>query len=149
MIIRKAIDEDVEILNNYLTLLIKDEKQYDSGIDDDFEVTNMYDDYINDDSKLLIVATEDDNVVGYLYGIIKQADPTYKFITAKLEALYVDSNYRNKGIATSLIKYFKKWALEKDAHKLEVNVWSNNLKAKGLYEKAGFKTASETLTIFY
>ena len=147
MVIRKAIDEDVKILNNYLTLLIKDERQYDSGIDDDFVVTNMYENYINDDSKLLIVAVEDDNIVGYLYGIIKQADPTYKYITAKLGALYVDSNYRNKGIATSLIEYFKKWALEKDAHKLEVNVWSNNIKAKNLYAKMGFKTASETLTI--
>ena len=149
MVIRKAIDKDVEILNNYLTLLIKDEKQYDPGIDEDFEVTNMYDNYINDDSKLLIVAVEDEKVVGYLYGKIKQADPTYKYITARLGAIYVDSNYRNKGIATSLIEYFKKWSLEKEAHKLEVNVWSNNIKAKSIYEKAGFKTASETLTIFY
>lgn len=147
MIIRKADYNDVKILNNFLTLLIRDEKQYDLGIDENFIVTNMYENYIDDSSKLIIVAEEDHQIVGYLYGIIKPIDDTYKYITAKLDALYVDSNYRNRGIATSLIEYFKKWAVSKNVHKIEVNVWCNNIKAKRLYEKAHFKTTSETLSI--
>ena len=107
----------------------------------------MYENYIEDSNKLLIVAEENNQIVGYLYGIIKPNDDTYKYIIAKLDALYIDNNYRNKGIATSLIEYFKKWAISKNAHKIEVNVWSNNKKAKRLYEKNNFKTVSETLTI--
>ncbi len=147
MIIRKADYDDVKILNKFLTLLIRDEKQYDSGIDENFIVTNMYENYIEDSNKLLIVAEENDQIVGYLYGIIKPTDDTYKYIIAKLDALYIDNNYRNKGIATSLIEHFKEWAISKNAHKIEVNVWSNNVTAKHLYEKNNFKTTSETLTI--
>ena len=147
MIIRKADYKDVKILNNFLTLLIRDESQYDLGIDENFVVTNMYENYIEDSNKLLIVAEENDEIVGYLYGIIKPNDDTYKYVIAKLDALYIDNNYRNKGIATSLIQYFKKWAVSKKAHKIEVNVFSNNIKAKRLYEKNNFKTTSETLII--
>ena len=147
MIIRKANYNDVKTLNNFLTLLIRDEKQYDSGINENFVVTNMYENYIEDSNKLIIVALENDNIVGYLYGIINSSDDTYKYIIAKLDALYVCDNYRNKGIATSLIEHFKKWAISKNAKKIEVNVWSNNIKAKRLYEKNDFKTTSETLTI--
>ncbi len=148
MNIRKANYDDVKILNEFLTLLIRDERQYDPGIDENFTVTNMYENYIEDSNKLLIVAEENAQVVGYLYGIIKPVDDTYKYIIAKLDALYIDNNYRNKKIATSLIEYFKKWAISKNADKIEVNVWSNNIKAKRLYEKCNFKTTSETLTIY-
>ena len=147
MIIRKANYDDAKILNNFLTLLIRDERQYDPGIDENFTVTNMYENYIEDSNKLLIVAEENNQIIGYLYGIIKPIDDTYKYIIAKLDALYVDNNYRNKGIAAALIEYFKKWAISKNAHKIEVKVWSNNIKAKSLYEKSNFKTTSETLTI--
>ncbi len=147
MLIRKADYNDVKKLNEFLTLLIKDERQYDLGINENFVVTNMYENYIEDSYKLLIVAEENNEIVGYLYGIIKPNDETYKYITAKLDALYIVNNYRNRGIATSLIKYFKKWAISKNAHKIEVNVWSNNIQAKRLYEKNNFKTTSETLTL--
>lgn len=147
MIIRKAGYDDVKILNKFLTLLIRDERQYDLGINENFIVTNMYENYIEDSNKLIIVAEENNEIVGYLYGIIKPNDDTYKYIIAKLDALYIDNNYRNKGIATSLIEHFKKWSVSKNAHKIEVNVWSNNIKAKRLYEKIKFKTTSETLTI--
>lgn len=147
MTIRKATYNDVKILNNFLTLLIKDERQYDSGIDENFIVTNMYENYIDDSNKLIIVAEENKKTVGYLYGIIKPKDDTYKYITAKLDALYVDDNYRNKKIATSLIEYFKKWAISKNANKIEVKVFKNNIKAKNLYKKNNFKTTCETLTI--
>ena len=39
MIIRKAEYKDVKTLNNFLTLLIRDERQYDLGIDENFVVT--------------------------------------------------------------------------------------------------------------
>ncbi len=146
MIIRKADYKDVKILNNFLTLLIKDEGKYDVGIDENFVVTNMYENYIEDANKLIIVAEENSQVVGYLYGMIKPNDETYKYVVAKLDALYIEENYRNRGFATALIEHFKKWAKGKNAFKIEVNVWSNNTSAKHLYEKNKFKTTSETLT---
>lgn len=147
MTIRKAQYQDVEILNKFLTLLIKDERQYDIGINENFVVSNMYENYIEDLDKLIIVALENNEIIGYLYGMIIPSDGTYKFVVAKLDALYVDLNYRNNNVATSLIEYFKKWAISKNANKIEVSVLSNNIKAKNLYEKANFKTTKEIMSM--
>ncbi len=147
MTIRKATYNDVKTLNEFLTLLIRDERQYDLGINENFIVTNMYENYIEDSNKLIIIAEENNEIVGYLYGIIIPNNATYKYQIAKLDALYITNNYRNMGIATSLIEYFKNWAIAKKVYKIEVNVWSNNIKAKNLYVKNNFKTTKETLTI--
>ena len=147
MEIRKANYDDVKILNHFLTLLIRDEKQYDLGIDESFVVTNMYENFIEDPSKLIIVAEEKGKIIGYLYAKIKQTDPTYKYKIAILDALYVDNAYRRRGIAKSLIENLKKWAIHMEVKKIEVNVWSNNIKAKKLYEQENFKTVVETLSL--
>lgn len=147
MEIRKAKYDDTKTLNHFLTLLIRDEKKYDAGIDENFVVTDMYENYIEDETKLLIVAVENDTIIGYLYGNIEDIDSTYKYVVATLDALYVLENYRGQGVAKTLISHFKKWAMLKNAKRLKVNVWSKNIKAKNLYEQLGFKTASETLTI--
>ena len=145
MIIRKANYEDVKTLNHFLTLLIREEKQYDDGIDDTFVVTTMYENYIEDQSKFIFVAEEENKIVGYLYGKIRPQDETYKDSIAVLDALYVEENYRKRGIAHARIEHFKQWVNSKNIHKIEVSVWSNNTKAKHLYEKENFKTAKETL----
>ncbi len=148
MIIRKAIYDDVKKLNELLTLLIQDEKQYDEGINDNFVVTNMYENYIEDKTKLILVAEEDNNIVGYLYGKLEESDETYKYKVAILDALYVIEEYRQKGIADSLINEFKNWAKLNNVNLLKVNVCSKNIKAKKLYEKHNFIMHSETLRKF-
>ena len=145
MIIRKAIYDDVKKLNELLTLLIQDEKQYDEGINDKFVVTNMYENYIEDKTKLILVAEEDNKIVGYLYGKLEDSDETYKYKVALLDALYVTKEYRKKGIADALINEFKNWAKLNNVDLLKVNVCSKNIKAKKLYEKHNFITHSETL----
>ena len=148
MIIRKAIYDDVKKLNELLTLLIQDEKQYDEGINDNFVVTNMYENYIEDKTKLILVAEEDNKIVGYLYGKLEESDETYKYKVAILDALYVINEYRKKGIASALINEFKNWTKLNNVDLLKVNVCSKNIKAKKLYEKHNFIMHSETLRKF-
>lgn len=149
MDIRKANYKDVKQLNWFLTLLIKDEKQYDDEIDENFVVTNMYENYIEDENRCILVAEEKQNLVGYLYGYLceerdcTKEKSTYKI--AKLDALYVTTNYRQKGIGNTLIKNFKKWAILKKVDGVEVNVCSKNIKAKNLYQKNDFVSMKETL----
>ena len=145
MIIRKATLDDAKTLNEFLTLLIKDEKQYDSGINENFIVTNMYENYIEDPDKMIAVAEENDKIVGYIYGYIKSNDGVYLYATVKLDALYVDPNYRNRGIATSLIDYFKNWTIEQNLNDIEISVCSRNNAAKSLYNKLGFITTKEIM----
>ena len=143
MKIRKALIKDTKTVNNLLTLLIRDEKQYDPSINTDFVVTNMYENYIDKAGYLVIVAEENQKIMGYLYGYLKDNDGTYKGNIAKLDALFVLEEYRHQGIADALITYFKDWALKNNVQKIEVSVCSKNIKAKCLYEKHRFITTKE------
>lgn len=143
MEIRKALIKDAKTVNNLLTLLIRDEKQYDPSINTDFAVTNMYENYIDKPGYLVIVAEENQKIMGYLYGYLKDNDGTYNGNIAKLDALFVLEEYRHQGIADALITYFKDWALKNHVKKIEVGVCSKNIKAKCLYEKHHFITTKE------
>lgn len=147
MKIRKATYDDVKTINHYLTLLIREERQYDSGINKYFIVTNMYENYIDDTSKIILVAEDNGYIAGYLYGYIIPPDITYKRTISQLDALYVVRNYRQQGVATALIEAFKKWSVSQKANSMEVKVWSDNIRAKSLYKQQSFETKKETMVI--
>ena len=144
MEIRKAKLEEAKEVDNLLTLLIRDEKQQDDSINLDFKVTNFYQNYIDDIDKNIIVALENNKIVGYLFGYIKTDQSVTKKI-AVLDALYVLENYRNQKIADKLIIDFKNWVFKNDISNIEVNVCSNNIIAKKLYKKHHFIPFKETL----
>ena len=145
MKIRKAEMKDVNKLNSLLTLLIRDEKQYDDTIDENFTVTNMYENYIYDLNRLILVAEENNNIIGYIYGYITNDEVSNR--TAVLDALYIEKEYRNKGTADKLINYFKKWVSDNNIDIIDVNVCSDNIKAKNLYKKHNFNTIKETMRL--
>ncbi|MCH5167177.1 MAG: GNAT family N-acetyltransferase [Erysipelotrichales bacterium] len=147
MNIRKAHLEDAKHLNDLLTLLIQDEKQYDDSINENFIVKDFYEHYVEDKNRCILVALDENKIVGYLYGYIKSVDPTINNKTSVLDALYVDNSFRDKGIANELIENFKHWSKENKVNSIEVSVCSNNIKAKNLYNKHGFQTIKETLIL--
>ena len=147
MKIRNAQMEDAPRLNFLLTLLIRDEKQYDGSINENFVVTDMYESFIGDSKRILFVAEDDEKIIGYLYGYIIDGDEVQTESIAKLDALFVDEGYRRMGAAEALIDHFKVWVINHNISKMVVNVCSANYKAKSLYQKKGFKTTKETMTL--
>ena len=147
MKIRKAQMEDAPRLNFLLTLLIRDEKQYDESINENFVVTNMYENFINDPKRILLVAEEYEKIIGYLYGYIIEGDEVQTKSIAKLDALFVEEDYRKMGTAENLIDHFKVWVINHNITGIVVNVCSANYKAKSLYQKKGFKTSKETMSL--
>ena len=145
MEIRKAKREDAQELNYLLTLLIRDEGNYDKNIDMNFEVTNMYENYIDDDKSIILVALIDEQIIGYIYGFIKEKDETCINDIGILDALYVSDAYRRKGVADALIEEFKKWAIKSHLKEIEVNVLVANTKAHNLYLKNNFSPVKETM----
>ena len=57
---------------------------------------------------------------------------------AFINELYVESEYRNKGIATSMIKYLINYYKNKGIKTMELFVLGENLNAYNLYTKIGF-----------
>lgn len=143
--IRKAKYSDAAALNHLLTLLIQDERKYDKNINENFVVTNMYENYIEDETRCLLVYEEQGQIVGYLYGYQEEKDATLISGSAKLDALFVLEDYRRLGIADKLILEFKNWTKNKNLSKINVNVCTENEKAKNLYQKHQFFSKMESL----
>ena len=86
-VIRKAELKDTKEANNLLTLLIRDEKQYDSSINEKCVISGFYENMISNDSNILLVAEIDNKIIGYLFGYIVDNGNTYLDRVSKLDAL--------------------------------------------------------------
>ncbi len=144
IIIEKACDEDYKIADEFLTLLIQDERKYDETIDSTFVVEDFYCHIKDDNKKCLLMAKDGDKRVGFIYGYLQPLDGKKENI-AQIDALYVDEHYRHLGIGQKLISEFSNWAKEQNANKIEINVMEQNIGARKLYYKVGFKDKRRTL----
>lgn len=136
--IRKANIKDTKRLNELLTLLIRDEKKYDSNINLNCKINAYYEYIIEKENNYLLVAEFSNNIIGYLYGKMMDDGATVIDKVAKIDALYVEENYRHHGIGTSLINEFKKIVKEENVKYIEVNVCNDNKEAITTYNNNGF-----------
>lgn len=144
-VVRKAELKDTKDANNLLTLLIRNEKQYDPSINENCVISRFYEDMISNDSNILLVAEIDNKIIGYLYGYIVDNGNTYLDKVSKLDALYIIKEYRKNKIATKLINEFKSWSLKNGVKYIELQVLNDNTSAVNLYKKEGFRSFKSTL----
>ena len=147
MIIKKVDTKEEAIeCNNLLTMLIRQEKEYDENTNVEFVVSNWFENLYYKDDYVLYVAIIDNKIVGYVYAKIKELDFTsIKNEEVLIDGLYVLEEYRNKKIATNLIEEVKKWSLNKNIDTISLNVMYGNEIARKLYRKLGFECFSLTL----
>ena len=138
MVFRKAKKNDCKKLDDMLTKLIIDERNYDPDCEMMF-VIDYYINFVDDKTKYLYLAEEEGNIVGYIY--VKMEDNK-----ALIDALYVDENYRNKGIASRLIEDAISYVKKRKISIVTIKLLSNNIKAKNLYLKY-FKPYKEELKL--
>ena len=127
MIFRRQKLEDASKLDDLLTKLILDEKNYDPNVEL-VKVKDFYINYIEDPTKYFELCEDNNNIVGYIYCIIDND-------TSKIDALFIDELYRNKKIATTLIDNFINYCNNNNIKEITINVLENNIKAKNLYSK--------------
>lgn len=85
----------------------------------------------NQNSKY-IVAFIDDEIVGF-------AGITYNFDYIEITNIVVKNNMRRKGIASSLMRKLILLSEEYNVTKIALEVNENNISARKMYEKFGFK----------
>ena len=86
-----------------------------------------------DDENIIILAYYiNKTIVGYIL-IRKMANNT-----CLLDGLYVEKEYRNKGIGNSLLKEAISRIKNMNVKYVDINVMYNNIIAKHIYEKLGF-----------
>ena len=141
MIIKVNSIDDCKICDNFLTLLIQDERKYDTTIDEKFVVKDYFINMINNQNILLLYKNEN-KPIGYIFA--KKIDDKYL-----IDGLYIDINFRNKGIATKLIKVIIKEIYSLGNYKIFINVLKKNKVAVNLYKNIGFIVEQEDELKFY
>ena len=141
MIIKVNSIDDCKICDNFLTLLIQDERKYDTTIDENFVVKDYFINMINNQNILLLYKNEN-KPIGYIFA--KKIDNKYL-----IDGLYIDINFRNKGIATKLIKVIIKEIYSLGDYKIFINVLKKNKVAVNLYKNIGFIVEQEDELKFY
>lgn len=141
MIIKVNSIDDCKICDNFLTLLIQDERKYDNTIDEKFVVKDYFINMINNQN-ILLLYKEENKPIGYIFA--KRIDKKYL-----IDGLYIDNNFRNKGIATKLIKEVIKEIYLLGDFEIFINVLKENKVAVNLYKNIGFIVEQEDELKFY
>ena len=137
--IRQATESDCKKANEFLTKLIRDEKKYDENINEKCVVYSLYENLVKNSQNCILVAEVENKIIGYLFGYIKDNGDAYINKVARLEAMFIEEDYRQRGIGNDLIAAFKKWAIKQKVSYIELSVCNNNNQAISIYKKNGFK----------
>ena len=123
---------DADRCDELLTKLIQDERQYNDTIDDNYIVTNHFNQMLDDENIIILAYYINKIIVGYI--LIRRTSNN----TCLLDGLYVEKEYRNKGIGKSLLKEAISRIKNMNVKYVDINVMYNNIIAKHIYEKLGF-----------
>ncbi|WP_405383619.1 GNAT family N-acetyltransferase [Maribacter sp. LLG6340-A2] len=137
--IREANQDDLPALRVCEQEVIKAERPMDPTIKKG-EVT-YYDleALISDPRAILLVACDQEKVVGTGYALEKPARPYLDHTHyAYLGFMYTHSSYRGKGVNGQIMKRLRQWAQANGLSELRLTVYSNNEPALRAYEKVGF-----------
>lgn len=119
-----------------LQKLIMEDSKYDNNYNTNIKLNSLEEDLKNINN-YIIVALNNNNVIGFIYGNITNKKYE-KETTAKLLFLYVLEEYRNQNIGKSLINKLNQLLKEDDIKYLDVQVYSKNKKAINLYNNLEF-----------
>jgi ribosomal protein S18 acetylase RimI-like enzyme len=89
---------------------------------------------------LVLIAEYDKEIAGYLIIIIKKNIPIFKLEKiAEITDLYIKELFRGKGISNKFRDEVIKWCEIKNIKSITLDMLSNNIHAKRVYEKWGFQ----------
>jgi|SRR3989344_642105 len=138
MKIRKADKKDFEDYK----ILRKESLEYYKKISDeklrfsDKQIKNEFREILSNPKRVLLIIEEDKTIKGFIIGTLIKNN--YQ-CNSYLDEIYVDKNFRRKGLSKLLLNEFAKWSKLKKAKIMRLGVNVNNKKAMKLYNKIGFE----------
>ena len=140
IVIRKAIESDIDILLSFEKGIIATERPYDNSLGEgDIHYYDLLA-LIRSSQAEVLVAVLDDEIVGSGYAKILPAEPYQKFTDyAHLGFMYVTPAFRGQGINQQILQALMDWARSQHITEVRLEVYDDNLIAKKAYLKAGFK----------
>lgn len=136
---RSAIAVDLETLYRFEQGIITAERPFDNTLKEGH--INYYDlaAMIDAPDVELAVATDGDRIVGSGYARIADSKVYLKHQQhTYLGFMYVEPEYRGRGVNQKVIDHLKQWAISKGITEMRLDVYHDNLPAMKAYEKYGF-----------
>lgn len=143
--IRRAKDDDIPTLDK---LLFQVHEVHHKARPDLFKAdAKKYTDeqlkeILSNDKTPVFVAESDGKILGYAFCIHKQFINDNNMTDVKtlyIDDLCVDENERGKHIGKKLYDFVVSYARENGYYNVTLNVWADNKKAVGFYEKIGLR----------
>ncbi len=92
------------------------------------------------DRSSIAIAELNNKIVGYSVFNLNASEPfKVKERWCYISDLYVEKEYRRKGIGSELIKYIEEQAKQRDVKKIRLIIWKENEPAMEFYRKNDFK----------
>jgi GNAT superfamily N-acetyltransferase len=139
IIVRSAVDNDLETLYRFEQGIITTERPFDPTLKEGH--INYYDlaAMIPAPHIELVVAEAGGRVVGSGYARIEDSKVYLKHARhAYLGFMFVEPDYRGKGVNSKIIEHLKQWAVLQNITEMRLEVYDDNLPAVKAYEKFGF-----------
>ncbi|MFI3307189.1 MAG: GNAT family N-acetyltransferase [Mycoplasmatota bacterium] len=137
----KNVDNEADAIlcDSLLTKLISSERKFDENVKPTYIVKDLYTKKYFQNFNCLILAVDGENPIGFIFGYMKfEAGEFCYNSTGFVDALFVEKEYRNNGIATSLTNLFVDWCKTKGIKEIEIGVFIDNKSAYKLYESLNF-----------
>jgi ribosomal protein S18 acetylase RimI-like enzyme len=100
-------------------------------------------DLANSGYSFLFVAVAGDRTVGFISGELRQGSPTFLPKTwASVDDVFVEPDYRNRGMGRALLQSVEAWAKVRDADGISLQVAAANTRGRKFYEDLGFREIS-------
>lgn len=131
-------------VGDYALCLSLFDELYHGDMGSDFK--RSFTEYVEEDCGVVVVAEKGDKVVGVLLGSFC-LDIDWEGKTGKIDAVFVDEEYRRKGVGSRLLQQFVSIAKKKGAKAVKSRVNDKNFDAQKFHESQGFSRA-ETFEYF-
>ncbi|MGB1286803.1 MAG: GNAT family N-acetyltransferase [Aggregatilineales bacterium] len=145
MIIRPAKDGDAQVIGQLWELLIAYHRELDPAsipppaADGAARYAGRVLRTLSDDSEIVFVAEIDEQIGGYVMGMIVDMLPeTFEYQRGGLLAdIYVDDAYRSRGVGEALVRALKNWLYGRGVMSMEWHVASQNAPGIAFWQKMG------------
>jgi len=84
----------------------------------------------------ILLAIDDNKSIGFIIGQIKE--DSEKYLSAYIGAIYLEPEYRSKGIANDMFKAIMDWFKESNKSIVRLKTIGSNVGAQKFYKKMGF-----------
>jgi len=136
---RSAVKDDLNKLFRFEQGIIEAERPFDETLKPGY--INYYDieKMIEHTDTEVVVGLDDHKIVASAYAEIRAAKSYLKHEQyAYLGFMFVEPNYRGKGVNGGILDYLKTWIKSKGVTEVRLDVYADNAPAVKAYLKAGF-----------